>query len=77
MTPAIVPSKAALLVIDMQEYQVRKGWTCYRAANEAAPGLLSDFMQQVESVAEPNIVRLVELFREKGMRIVYTKFSSF
>jgi nicotinamidase-related amidase len=77
MTPAIVPSKAALLVIDMQEYQVRKGWTCYRAANEFSPGLLDDFMHQVETVAEPNIARLVDLFREKGMRIVYTKFSSF
>jgi nicotinamidase-related amidase len=75
--PAIVPSKAALLVIDMQEYQVRKDWTCYRAANEFAPGLLDDFMHQVETVAEPNIVRLIGLFREKGMRIVYTKFSSF
>jgi nicotinamidase-related amidase len=73
---AIDPGRAGLLVIDMQEYQVRKPWPCYQLMNGRVPGLLDYFHHQVEHIAEPNIVRLVHAARAAGVPIVFTKLAS-
>ena len=75
--PQIDPQKTALVIIDMQEYQIRKEWALYKAVNNFVPGLLDYFVAQVNDVVEPNIIRLIGAFRENGLKIVYTKFSSF
>ena len=75
-TPPIDPDKAALLVIDMQEYQVRKGYTIYDALNNIVPGMLDYFVDQVTETVEPNIRRLIDFFRQRKIRIVYTLFCS-
>lgn len=72
----IDPNCAALLIIDMQEYQVRKTWTCYQLGTAANPGLLDYFMERVETIVEPNIVRLVAAARKVEMPLVFTKLSS-
>ena len=74
--PAIDPAKAALLVIDMQNYQVRREWASYKVTNTVVPGLLDEMMNRVVEIAEPNIVRLVDAAHKSGMQVVYTKFSS-
>ena len=76
-TPEIKPHKSALLIIDMQEYQVRKDWPLYKLMNESVPGILDYFVDQVSKVIEPNIKKLIDLFREKKMKIIYAMFSSF
>jgi len=74
--PPIDPTQSAVLVVDMQEYQVRKDWPVYKTANAAVPEILDYFMQQVAEVVEPNIQRLLDASRKNNMRIVYTMFSS-
>jgi len=69
MVPTLSPLKSALLIIDMQEYQVRKDWTVYRFLNSLSPGVLDYFVKQVSEVVEPNIKRLVDFFRENNMKI--------
>ena len=76
-TPEINPHKSALLIIDMQEYQVRKDWALYKLMDESVPGILDHFVDQVSKVVEPNIKKLIELFRENKMKIIYAMFSSF
>jgi nicotinamidase-related amidase len=76
-TPEIKPHKSALLIIDMQEYQVRKDWPLYKLMNESVPGILDYFVDQVSKVVEPNIKKLIDLFRENKMKIIYAMFSSF
>ena len=77
MAPEIKPDRAALLVIDMQEYQVRKSWAAYKLSNAVVPGMLDYFMEQAATVAEPNIRKLLDFFREHNLRIIYTMYSSF
>ena len=76
-TPEIKPHKSALLIIDMQKYQVRKDWSLYKLMNESVPGILDYFVDQVSKVVEPNIKKLIDLFRENKMKIIYAMFSSF
>ena len=77
MTPEITPGKCGLLIIDMQEYQVRKNWTAYKLANAMVPGLLDYFMDQTENIVEPNIKKLVAFFRKNNLKVIYTMYSSF
>jgi nicotinamidase-related amidase len=77
MTPEIKPEKCGLLIIDMQEYQVRKNWTAYKLANAMVPGLLDYFMDQTETIVEPNIKKLIDFFRENNLKVIYTMYSSF
>lgn len=76
LTPPVEIEKTALVIIDMQEYQVRKDWPCYRIADAAAPGILDYFVKQTAEVVEPNIKRLIDVFRDNDMKIIYTMFSS-
>lgn len=75
--PVLNPGKAALLVVDMQECQVRRDGAPYKMMTAVAPGLLDYFMQRVADVAEPNIVRIVGAARDCGMPIVFTKLASY
>lgn len=77
MAPVIRPERCGLLIIDMQEYQVRKGWPAYKLSDSVVPGMLDYFMQQTAEVAEPNIRKLVDCFRRHRLKIIYTMYSSF
>lgn len=67
--------RAALVVIDMQEYQARDGAICkrYGQISEAIPAY---YLQRLSEVAEPNMVKVVELFREQASAIIYTRYAS-
>jgi nicotinamidase-related amidase len=77
MTPEIIPNKSALLIIDMQEYQVKKDWPAYKLMDKLIPGIWDYYCDQVSKIVEPNIKRLIDLFRENKIKIIYTMFSSF
>ncbi len=67
--------RAALVVIDMQEYQARDGAICkrYGLISEAIPAY---YLKRLAEVAEPNMVKVVELFRKQKSTIIYTRYAS-
>ncbi len=77
LAPKKISEKTALLVIDMQNYQVRRDWPLYKFLDQAVPGLLDYYVDMVSEVAEPNIKRLIEVCRKKKIKIIYTMYSSF
>ena len=77
MAPTIDPAKACLLIIDMQEYQIRRDWALFKASNMVTPGLLDYFVGEVSDRVEPNIKRLLDVCRQQGLQVAYTMFSSF
>ena len=72
----IDPKRTALLVIDMQKYQVQKDWPLYKAVDGINPGMLEYFVEEVEKMV-PNLKKLINFCREVKIPVIYTKFSSF
>ncbi|MFX0023963.1 MAG: cysteine hydrolase family protein [Candidatus Hermodarchaeota archaeon] len=77
LKPPIIPDESALLIIDMQNYQVKDTSPIIEWAEKTVPGLYDYFIKQVDEVVNPNIIRLVEFFRANKIPIFYTKFASF
>ncbi|MHA2394220.1 MAG: cysteine hydrolase family protein [Promethearchaeota archaeon] len=73
----INPKTTALIVVDMQKYQVQKDYIAYRAMNKVIPGILDYFVQEVEEKAVPNLRKLINFCHEIGIPVIYTKYSSF
>lgn len=73
--PAILPQECALIVIDMQNYQVNETSTCVETLEKIVPGMTQYFVKQVYDVVNPNIFRLLEFFRLNEIPIYYTKFA--
>jgi nicotinamidase-related amidase len=72
--PALDPQRTAVLVVDMQECQVRKESPYF--SDGFTPGLREYLFRQVAEVAEPNVIRLVAAAHEARAPVVFTKFSS-
>jgi len=73
--PPIIPHESALIIIDMQNYQVMRTSPIVEFAEKSVPGLFQYFIKQVDDVVNPNITRLLEFFRENKIPIYYTKFA--
>ncbi|NVM19842.1 MAG: cysteine hydrolase [Candidatus Lokiarchaeota archaeon] len=73
----IIPKKTALIVVDMQKYQVEKDYIAYKAMNKVVPGILDYFVKEVEEKVTPNLRKLIDFCHEVGIPVIYTKFSSF
>lgn len=73
----IIPKKTALIVVDMQKYQVEKDYIAYKAMNKVIPGILDYFVKEVEENVTPNLRNLINFCHEVGIPVIYTKFSSF
>lgn len=73
----IDPQKTALLVIDMQKYQVEREWAMYKILNANSPGLLDYFIEEVRKRVVPNLQKLIQFCHEMKVPVIYTKFSSF
>ena len=73
----IIPKKTALIVVDMQKYQVEKDYVAYKAMNKVIPGILDYFVKEVEGKVTPNLRKLIDFCHEVGIPVIYTKFSSF
>ncbi len=73
----IDPQKTALLVIDMQKYQVEKEWPLYKAIDGLNPGILDYFVAEVEKKVVPNLQKFIKFCRDVKIPVIYTKYSSF
>lgn len=73
----IDPKKAALIVVDMQKYQVQKDYIAYKAMDKITPGILDYFVSEVENKVIPNLQKLIKFCHEVKIPVIYTKFSSF
>ncbi len=73
----IIPKKTALIIVDMQKYQVKKEFGAYKAANSITPGILDFFIEDVERKLIPNLRILINFCRKVEIPIIFTKFSSF
>ena len=70
-TPEIKPHESALLIIDMQEYQVSKDWPLFKLIDESVPGILDYFVNQVSKVVEPNIKKLEFFLQNMGVEQLF------
>jgi nicotinamidase-related amidase len=73
----IIPNHTALIVVDMQKYQVQKDYAVYKAMNNVTPGILDYFVEEVENKVIPNLRKLIDFCHEVGIPVIYTNFSSF
>ncbi len=73
----IMPKNTALIVVDMQKYQVKKDYIAYKSLNKVTPGILDYFVKEVENKATPNLRKLIDFCHEVGITVIYTKYSSF
>lgn len=73
----IFPAKIALIIVDMQKYQVKKDYALYKSLNKVAPGVLDYFVSEVERKVIPNLQKLINFCHEVGITVIYTKYSSF
>ncbi len=74
--PPIIPRESALLIIDMQDYQVKRTSAIVESFEKSIPGLIQYFIKQVDEVVIPNIKLLLKFFRENKIPIYYTRFAS-
>jgi nicotinamidase-related amidase len=70
------PRTTALLIIDMQEYFLNPASPFSRACESVVPGVLGHFQERGRGVVEPSLRRLLDFFRTRGLRVVYTTVAS-
>jgi len=73
----IRPKKAALIVVDMQKYQVQKDFAAYKAMDKITPGIFEHFVGDVNNKVIPNLQKLIAFCHEVEILVIYTKYSSF
>ena len=76
LKPTINPRSCALIIIDMQDYQVRKHSAISRLLEKLSPGMLQYFVKRVDEIVTPNIARLLELFQEHDIPVFFTKYAA-
>lgn len=69
-------ASTVLLVIDMQEYFANPGSPLSRFWHESDPGLLDYFHERQKSTVIPNLKRLVDAFRSRFGRVIFTTVAS-
>jgi biuret amidohydrolase len=69
---SLVPDRTALLVIDVQRYFVRPEDSFGQVFERLVPGVTAGYFQRVRDTVLPNIRRLQEGFRARGMPIFFT-----
>ena len=73
----INPKTCALIIVDMQKYQVQKDYIAYKSMEKLSPGILDYFVQEVETKVTPNLQKIIKFCHEVDIPLIYTKFSSF
>ncbi len=73
--PIIDFSNAALLIIDMQEYQTREG-SITKIYGMISPSISEYYLERVKNIAEPNVIRVLNQFRKIAAPVIFTKFAS-
>ena len=73
----IIPAQTALIIVDMQKNFLKKDYASYKSFNKVAPGVLDYFVSEVEKKVIPNLQKLISFCHEVGIKVIYTKYSSF
>jgi len=66
----------ALLIIDMQEYFVNPQSPFSRMLDRRTSGLGDYFQARSKTMVEPNMTRLLEFFRARKQRVIFTTVAS-
>ena len=66
----------ALLIIDMQEYFTNPQSPFCRAVGRRGSGYADYYLARSRTTAEPNLKRLLDCFRERGARVIFTTVAS-
>lgn len=72
----LLPSRTALMVIDMQRYFVQTDYPWGKAVAKFFPDDAPDYFMRLKSVVVPNCKRLQNAFRTARTSIIYTAFGS-
>ena len=73
----IVSPKSALLIVDVQRYFARPDYPFAQTFEKLVPGSTAGYFKRVESVVLPNIQRLQEAFRSRGLPVVFCIAGSY
>jgi biuret amidohydrolase len=63
----------ALIVVDMQNYYLKKDSSYYNYFNTVQPGCLAYIESRCETTVIPNIRRLLESFREQSLPVIFLR----
>jgi nicotinamidase-related amidase len=74
---ALDQEKSALLVVDVQRFFSMPDSPFARVFEKLVPGATSGYFGRVESTVLPNIRRLQEGFRARGLPVIFCSFGSF
>lgn len=72
----LAPERTALLVVDVQRYFVRPEHPFGQVLERLRPGVTAGYFQRVRDTVLPNIRRLQEAFRARGVPIFYTAIGT-
>ena len=75
MTVSLNPTRTALIVVDMQRYFLRPEYPLGRFVEKTSPESASQYYERVHQVVVPNVVRLLEASRKRGVTVVFTEFG--
>jgi len=74
---ALEPEKSALLVVDVQRFFSAPDSPFAQIFEKLVPGATGGYFGRVESTVLPNIGRLQECFRARGLPVIFCCFGSF
>ncbi|MFW9950661.1 MAG: hypothetical protein ACFFKA_11135, partial [Candidatus Thorarchaeota archaeon] len=67
----ILPNTTALIVVDMQKYQVQKEYGAFKVMNKITPGIFDYFAEEVEKKVVPNLRKLIDFCHEIEIPVIY------
>jgi biuret amidohydrolase len=73
---SLAPDRTALLVIDVQRYFIHPEYPFGKWVAGMVPGGIDAYYQRVRDLVIPNIQRLLEGARQRGLLIVFTEAGS-
>ena len=74
---AVEPSKSALLIVDVQRYFAKPDFPFAQTFEKLVPGSTVGYFERVKSTVLPNIQRLQEAFRSRGLPVIFCIAGSY
>lgn len=74
--PIINPDSTALLVVDMQDYQISPNSSIAKFFEKINPGILKYYCERVQNIVIPNLKEILSFFRKYSLPIFFTRLVS-